>query len=573
MKKQNLRSYALIAVAAATTIACNPLNNMTKRAEEVTYSVTPDPLEMHADSIEVSISGAIPPKFFNKKVSVDITPVLNYQEQETSFEKITLVGEDSEVEGIKIAYEGGGNFSHVTKIPYQEGMDVAVLNAVAVGKYKGNEKTFEPKQIATGTIITPMWVEDDYVFALGEDNFQKTYPKSMTAQINYLVNRSNVRSSELNDEDMKKMSSWIKENADHPMFAFKGGEVVAYASPEGELSLNQNLAEDRAKSGSAAVRNILRRSGEKEAAKDGFFKLSPQGEDWEGFKQAMQASDIKDKDLILRVLEMYEDKAKREEEIRNLAETFEVLKDKILPSLRRSVIKVNGEMTSFSDEKIMEFSKSNPDTLSAEELLYAATMTDDMDEKSRIYKKFSELFPEDWRGPNNVGYIMALNGDMEGAKAEFDKAASLDPENGVILNNMGVYAQSTGDVEKAMEHYEKSGTSESGANAGAIYIERGEYAQAVNSFASMKSFNSALAKTLNGDLQEAASTVDESPSAKEAKSLYLKAIIGARQGDKNATVTNLKAAIAADAELKAKAKTDAEFTAYFDDAEFQAAVN
>jgi tetratricopeptide (TPR) repeat protein len=573
MKKQNLRSYALIAVAAATTMACNPLNNMTKRAEEVSYSVTPDPLEMHADSIEVSISGTIPPKFFNKKVSVDITPVLNYQDSEASFEKITLVGEDSEVDGIKIAYEAGGNFSHVAKIPYQEGMDQAILNAVAVGRYGDKEKAFEPKQIATGTIITPMWVEEDYVFALGEDNFQKTYPKSNSAEINYLVNSANVRSSELRDEDMKALKDWINENADHPMFAFKGGEVVAYASPEGELSLNENLAEDRAKSGAAAVRNILKRAGEKEASGNEFFQLSPKGEDWDGFKRAMQASDIKDKDLILRVLEMYEDKAKREEEIRNLAETFEVLKDEILPGLRRSMITVNGEMTSFSDEKIMEFSKTNPDTLSSEELLYAATMTDDMDEKMRIYQKYSELFPEDWRGPNNVGYIMALNGDMESAKAEFDKAAGLDPENGVILNNMGVYAQANGDVDKAMEHYEQSNTSESGANAGAIYITRGEYAKAVNSFGTMKSFNSALAKTLNGDYQEAISTIDESPSAEKGKSKYLKAIIGARQGDKNAALTNLKAAIAMNDSWKEKAKVDAEFTAYFDDAEFQAVVN
>jgi tetratricopeptide (TPR) repeat protein len=317
----------------------------------------------------------------------------------------------------------------------------------------------------------------------------------------------------------------------------------------------------------------LKRAGEKEASGNEFFQLSPKGEDWDGFKRAMQASDIKDKDLILRVLEMYEDKAKREEEIRNLAETFEVLKDEILPGLRRSMITVNGEMTSFSDEKIMEFSKTNPDTLSSEELLYAATMTDDMDEKMRIYQKYSELFPEDWRGPNNVGYIMALNGDMESAKAEFDKAAGLDPENGVILNNMGVYAQANGDVDKAMEHYEQSNTSESGANAGAIYITRGEYAKAVNSFGTMKSFNSALAKTLNGDYQEAISTIDESPSAEKGKSKYLKAIIGARQGDKNAALTNLKAAIAMNDSWKEKAKVDAEFTAYFDDAEFQAVVN
>lgn len=573
MKKQNLRSYALIAVAAATTIACNPLNNMTKRANEVTYSVVPNPLEMHADSIEVSISGAVPPKFFNKKVSVEVTPVLNYGEQETSFDKIILVGEESEVEGQKIAYEKGGNFAYSAKIPYADGMGVATLNAVAVGKYGTKEKAFPAKEIATGTITTPMWVEEDYMFALGKDKFQKTYPMSTEATINYEVNRSTVRSSELKDEDMAAMKSWIEEKAGNPMFVFKGGSVVAYASPEGELSLNENLAKDRAESGAKAVQSIMKRNKVEAASNKEYFALSPKGEDWDGFKKAMQASDIEDKDLILRVLEMYEDKAKREQEIRNLAATFEVLQEEILPGLRRSIIKVDGEMTSFSDEKIKEFSKSNPDTLSAEELLYAATMTDDMDEKLRIYKAFSELHAKDWRGPNNVGYIMAMNGDMEGAKAEFDKAASLDPENGVIVNNLGVYAQANGDVDKAMEHYNKSNTPESGANAGYVYIKRGDYAEAVNSFGAVNSFNAALAQTLNKDYQEALQSIDESDEADEPESYYLKAVIGARMKDKNMVVTNLKSAVSKDAALKDKAKMDAEFNEYKDDSEFQAAVN
>lgn len=573
MKKQNLRSYALIAVAVATTIACNPLNNMTKRAEEVTYSVVPNPLEMHADSIEVSISGAIPPRFFNKKVSVEVSPVLNYQGQETSFEKIVLVGEESEVEGQKIPYEKGGNFAYSAKIPYQEGMNVAVLNAVAVGKYGSKEKAFPAREIATGTIITPMWVEEDYMFALGKDKFQKTYPMSNEATINYEVNKSNVRSSELNDEDMKKMKSWIKEMSGNPMFVFKGGNVVAYASPEGELSLNENLAKNRAESGAGAVSSVMKNNKVKAASNKEFFTLSPKGEDWDGFKKAMQASDIQDKDLILRVLEMYEDKAKREQEIRNLAATFEVLQEEILPGLRRSIIKVDGEMTSFSDEKIKEFSKSNPDTLSAEELLYAATMSDDMDEKLRIFKAFSELHANDWRGPNNVGYVMAMTGDMEGAKKEFDKAASLNPDNGVIVNNLGVYAQSSGDVEKAMEHYNKSNTPESGANAGTVYIHRGDYAAAVNSFGAVNSFNAALAQTLNKDYQEALQSLDDSDAADEAKGYYLKAVIGARMKDKNMVVTNLKSAVGKDGALKDKAKMDAEFNEYKDDSEFQAAVN
>ncbi len=573
MKKQNIRSYALIAVAAATTVACNPLNNMTKRAEEVTYSVTPNPLEMHNDSIEVNIAGAIPPKFFNKKVAVEITPVLNYSGGEKSLDKIVLVGEDSEVEGQKIPYERGGNFSYTDKIAYQDGMQEAVLNANAVGMYKGKEKTFEPVQIATGTIVTPLWAEDDDMAAVGKDKFQTTYPAENKASIHYLVNRSNVRSSELNDQDMKTMKDWVKEMSNNPMFAFQGGEVVAYASPEGEMSLNENLANERAASGANAAEDILRRNKVNAASNEGFFKEMGRGEDWDGFKQAMQASDIKDKDLILRVLEMYEDKSKREEEIRNLAETFEVIKEKILPDLRRSIITIKGEKQSFSEEKIKEYAKSNADTLSSEELLYAATLTDDWDEKLRIYKTYSDLYPEDWRGPNNVGYVYFYQGDMEAAKKSFDKANSMDPNNPVINNNLGVYERANDNEEKAMEYFGSSNTPEAGNNAGYLYMRRGDYVSATGSYGNNKTFNAALAQTLNKDYQDALKTLDESEDATTARGYYLKAIIGARMDDKNMMITNLKSAVAEDSDLKSKARTDAEFRKYKDDSEFQAVVS
>ncbi|MEQ8909072.1 MAG: hypothetical protein RIC95_07760 [Vicingaceae bacterium] len=575
MKKHTIKSYAIVAVAAATTVACNPLNNMTKRAEEVTYSVTPNPLEMHGDSIEVNISGAIPPKFFNKKVSVEITPTLNYEGGNVTFDKIVLVGEDSEVEGQKIPYEKGGNFAYNDVIAYQDGMDVATLDAAPVGKYKGKSKEFPSEQIATGTIITPMWAMEDDMPMIGADEFTKVVPMEQQATINYLVNRSNVRSSELRDDDVKNMKEWVGEKADHPMFKFKGIDVVAYASPEGEISLNANLADDRAKSGANVAKNMLRRNGVKKASDKDFANLMGKGEDWNGFKSAMQASDIKDKDLILRVLEMYEDKAKREEEIRNLAATFEVIEEKILPGLRRSIVTVKGEMTSFSDEKITEYAKSNPDTLTAEELLYAATLTDDMDKKLTIYKSFAQIHPKDWRGPNNIGYIYVMQEKLEDAKAEFDKANSLAPNNKVVMNNLGVIARANGDTEKAMEYYNsaKGAGAAVGNNIGYLNMMEGDYQNAVSNYGGVKTFNAALAQTLNKDYQEAVQTIDASPASDQAAGYYLKAVIGARQGDKNMMVSNLKSAIAKDASLKAKAKKDAEFTEYKDDAEFQAAVN
>lgn len=575
MKKNTIKSFAFVGLAAVTTVACNPLKNMTKRADEVSYTVTPNPLEMHGDSVEVNIAGTIPPKFFNKKVSVEITPTVKYEGADKDLDKIILVGETSEVSGQKINYEKGGSFSYTDKIAYAKGMDVATLNASAVGKYNGKEKSFEPVQVATGTIITPMSAMDDDMAIVGADKFTKVTPMNSTAVINYDKNKSNVRSSELSDEDVKAMKDWAAKMAKNPMFVFKGADVTAYASPEGEISLNANLANQRANTGASSVNSILKGARVKAASDKDFFMKNGKGEDWEGFKAAMQSSDIKDKDLILRVLSMYEDNSKREEEIRNLAATFEVIQEQILPNLRRSEINLKGEMTSFSDEKIKEFAVSNPDTLSAEELLYSATMFDDMQKKVDIYVTFAKLFPNDWRGPNNIGYIQTMQNLMADAKSNFDKANSLSPNNPVINNNLGVYERAMGNNEKAMEYYAAANGAgaEVGANMGYLQMLKGDYSDAVSNYGSTKSYNAALAQTLNGDYQTAVQTIDGSSTANSAESLYLKAIIGARMGDKNMMVSNLKASIAANGDMKAKAKKDAEFTKYKDDSEFQAAVN
>lgn len=575
MKKNNIKSFAFIGLAAATTVACNPLKNMTKRAEEVSYTVTPSPLELHGDSVEVNIAGTIPPKFFNKKVSVQITPTLNYEGGEKDLDKIILAGEDSEVSGQKINYEKGGSFSFTDKIAYVDGMDVATLNAAAVGMYKGKEKTFDPREVATGTVITPKSAVEDDRAIVGADKFTKVTPANSTAVINYDKNKSGVRSSELSDADVKAMKDWATKMAANPMFVFKGADVTAYASPEGEMSLNANLATQRANSGASSVSSILRRAKVKAASDKDFFVKNGKGEDWDGFKSAMQSSDIKDKDLILRVLSMYQDNSKREQEIRNLAATFEVIQDKILPNLRRSEINLKGEMTSFSDDKIKAFSSSNPDTLSAEELLYAATMFTDMQKKKDVYTTFAKQFPNDWRGPNNVGYIQTMQNLMSEAKANFDKANSLSPNNPVVNNNLGIYERAMGNNAKAMEYYAaaKGAGAEVGANQGYLEMLKGDYVSAVASYGGTKSYNAALAQTLNGDHQTALKTIDGSSTATSAESLYLKAIIGARMDDKNMMVSNLKASIAANGDMKMRAKKDAEFMSFKDDSEFQAAVN
>ena len=342
MKQLKFKSLSLVVAISMVMVACNPLNKMAKRASEVNYTVTPNPLEMHADSIQIEFKGSFPTKYFNKKVSAEISPVLKYGGKEKSFEAITLSGEMSEVKGTKISYENGGSFTHSARIPYEEGMHKAELFLKVEGAYKSAKKELNSEKVADGTNITPMLVRNDDQPVLGKDNFQKIIPVSSNAEIHYLVNRANVRSSELSADDIKAMKDFVKTGVEKE-YVFKNLQVQAYASPDGEITLNENLANQRAESAAKFVKGLLRKNKVGAGKDDGFYNKVGKGEDWDGFKSAMEASDITDKNLILRVLEMYTDMNKREEEIKNLAATYVEVADKILPQLRRSQLVLNAE--------------------------------------------------------------------------------------------------------------------------------------------------------------------------------------------------------------------------------------
>lgn len=545
---------------------------MAKRAKEVNYTVTPNPLEMHADSVLIDIQGSIPAKFFNKKVSVEVTPVLEYGGKEKSFKSITLSGEMSEAEGTKISYLNGGSFSHRAQIPYEDGMQKAVLSVKAEGKYKSASKAFDGVKIAEGTNITPYMLQDDDKPVLGADNFQRITKVNSYAEIHYLINSPQVRSSELSDADIKDMKAFIS-NGVKTGYVWKSAQIDAYASPDGEMTLNENLANDRAKSAAGTVKSMLRSA--KAGQSDDFYGLNGKGEDWDGFKTAMEASDIQDKNLILRVLEMYADPVKREEEIKNLAATYVEVADKILPQLRRSQITLNAEIEGRSDEEISRLADSAPDSLSVEEILYAATLTNDLNKKLDIYSKAAAQYPDDWRGPNNVGYVKFLQNDLGGAKSNFDKAAGLNVNNAAVNNNLGCVARRNGNIEGALEYFESAeGSSpEVSENLGLIWVKKGDYEKANQYYGSTKSFNAALAKLLNDDIDGSAKMLNDIPDASEAYTSYLKAIIEARNNNQDAMMKNLKAAIAADGSYKAKAKDDIEFVKFRDNSEFQAATN
>ena len=300
MRNRNSKTLALVVVASTVLIACNPLNKMVKRQGEVNYELTPNPVEMHGDSIAITLNGSFPEKYFNTKVSAVVTPVIVYGENSESFDALKLKGEVSEAEGTVIKYEPGGSFSHVAKMPYKEGMDQATVELRVTGEYKGKTKDLEPRKVADGTIITPKLVMSSDKAIMGADKFVKFTLEDNNVEIHYLVSSSSVRGSEMNDSDIKELKAKLKGWNEDVKMEFNGLTISAYASPEGELSKNENLANERAASAAKSIESLLKRA--KVEIPEGFSTPSGKGEDWNGFKTMMQGSDIADKELIIRVL-------------------------------------------------------------------------------------------------------------------------------------------------------------------------------------------------------------------------------------------------------------------------------
>jgi tetratricopeptide (TPR) repeat protein len=572
MRNRNSKLLSLIAVASVVLIACNPLNKMVKRQGEVNYELTPNPVEMHGDTIAITFSGSFPEKYFNKKVSATITPLLVYGENSEAFEPLKLKGEVSEAEGTTIKYESGGSFSHATKIAYKEGMEDAIVELRVTGEYKEKTKDLDPRKVADGTIITPKLVMSSDKAIAATDKFVKFTLEDNNVEIHYLVSNSSVRGSEMNDADIKELKSKLKGWNEDVKMEFNGLSISAYASPEGELSKNENLANERAASAAKAIETLLKRA--KVEIPEAFSTATGKGEDWAGFKTLMQASDIADKELIIRVLETYKDGETREKEIKNLAATYVEVNKKVLPLLRRSQCNLVMKHYNLTDDEIKALVDTKIDSLDVEQMLYAATLYDDVAKKESIYKSVSSIHSGDWRGPNNVGFIYVSQNKLADAKTQFEKANGLSANNAIIQNNLGVIARLNGDLTSAMEYYNNASGAgkEVAQNKGIINIIQGDYASASSNYSGVNSFNAALAKMLNGD-NSIGAVIDGSDDKGEALSYYLKAVAGARSGDNDMLINNLKSAISKDASLKAKAKTDAEFIKSRDNADFLSVVN
>ena len=532
------------------------------------FTVTPQVLEAVNGQVPATINGKFPEKYFNKKAIVEVTPVLRWEGGEAKGQPSVFQGEKVQGNDQTISYKMGGNYTMKTSFDYVPEMAKSELYLefkATVGK-----KTVEipAVKIADGVIATSELVEQTLATATpatGNDAFQRIIKEKSEANIMFLIQQANIRSSELkNAKAFTQEAKGINESVNKKITDV---QISAYASPDGGLDLNTGLAEKRRDNTEKALTRELRKA-DVEAAVDAEYTA----EDWEGFKELVSKSNIQDKELILRVLSMYSDPEQREQEIKNISAVYSTLADEILPQLRRSRLTLNYEIIGKSDEEISNLAQNDPTQLNLEELLYAATLTNDPAQKEAIYKKAVAQFPNDYRAYNNLGKLAYQAGNLDKAESYYKQA--LQRKDAPEANmNMGLVALKKGDKAAAETYLGKAAGAEGLNEAmGNLYIEQGKYDQAVSSFGNLKTNSAALAQILAKDYNKARTTLD-GVQAPDAYTSYLKAVLGARTNNPSAVTSNLKSAVAADPSLAKKAATDLEFAKYFTNSDFMSIVN
>ena len=532
------------------------------------FTVTPQVLEAVNGQVPATINGKFPEKYFNKKAVVEVTPVLRWDGGEAKGQPSVFQGEKVQGNDQTISYKMGGNYTMKTTFDYVPEMAKSELYLefkATVGK-----KTVEipAVKIADGVIATSEMVEQTLSSATpatGNDAFQRVIKEKSEANIMFLIQQANIRASELkNAKDFTQEAKAVNESVNKKITDV---QISAYASPDGGLDLNTGLAEKRRDNTEKALTKELRKA-DVSAAVDAEYTA----EDWEGFQELVSKSNIQDKELILRVLSMYTDPEQREQEIKNISTVYSTLADEILPQLRRSRLTLNYEIIGKSDEEISMLAQNDPSQLSLEELLYAATLTDDPAQKEAIYQKTVAQYPDDYRAYNNIGKLAYQAGDLK--KAENYLKQALQRKDAPEANmNMGLIAMKKGDMAAAEAYLGKAAGAEGLNEAmGNLYIGQGKYDQAVSSFGDLKTNSAALAQILAKDYNKARTTLD-GVQAPDAYTSYLKAVLGARTNNPSAVTANLQKAVEADPSLAKKAASDLEFAKYFTNSDFVSIVN
>ena len=549
-------------IAAVVMLAS--CNKSLPKPDEIT--VNPSPLEKVGNKVNAEITGTFPVKKFAKKGVLTVTPVLKFAGQEVLGDPVTYVGEKAKENGKTINYKNGGTYKQSCSFDYVPAMRKSELYLRFEAKVGKKVIEIPDLKIADGVVATSELAEaKDNKTAATPDKFQRVIQELTEADIKFLIQSAELRSAETKSEGVKNLQAAIKDAKEAERKEISKIEVAGYASPDGGMSLNENLAKNRQK----AAANFLKKNLKKNKVNTA-IESNITAEDWEGFRKAMENSNMQDKDLVLRVLSMYSDPEEREAQIKNLSAVYGTIAEEILPALRRSRLILTTNLIGKSDDEIREIAKKDASQLSVEELLYAATLTEDKAEKLAIYKQAADQY-NDYRAWNSMGQIYFSNGDVAEARRCYSKALEIQPNDPDVNYNAGVAAIADGDLAKAEEYLGKAAGTKANLNAalGTLYTAKGDYAAAKKAYGETASNNAAVQQILDEDYAGAAKTLAnvKEPNATTA---YLKAIVGARTNDKAAVYENLKAAIAQDASLKARAAQDIEFAKFAEDAEFQA---
>ena len=522
------------------------------------FTTNPEVLEAIGGKVPVTITGKFPEKYFKKNATVEVTPVLRWENGEAKGQPASFQGEKVQGNDQTISYKAGGTYTMKASFDYVPEMAKSELYLDFKIQKGSKTYTIPSVKIADGVLATSeLPTVASASAANGVDAYQRIIKQAQEAQIMFLIQQANLRSSELRAEDLKEFHKKVAAvNGDTKNFKLNNIEISAYASPDGGVKLNSGLAEQRQNNTEKYLNRQLKK-GKITTTVDTKYTA----QDWEGFQELVSKSNLQDKDLILRVLSMYSDPEQREAEIKNISSVYKTLADEILPQLRRARLIANYEHIGRSDEEINAAFDSDASALSVEELLYAATLTNDNARKAAIYNKAIQLYPNDFRAYNNLG-VMAYNSDKATAAKYFKQAANKDANAPEVNTNLGLIELVNGNVANAETYLSKSAGAETSNEAlGNLYIKQGQYERAVNAFGDVKSNSAALAQILAKDYNKAKNTLNGVANA-DAYTHYLMAIVGARTNNAGLVKSSMKKVAEEDAALAAKAVNDREFAKY-----------
>ena len=524
------------------------------------FTTNPTPLETVGETVPATISGTVPAKFMPKNAVVTVTPVLVWDGGEASSSQVTFQGENARANGQVISYKEGGPVTIPFNVLYQPEM----ANSDLYLDFKVNQggKDYELPRVKVGYgVIATSTLTDVSVLepAPATSNFERIIKEKYSAEIKFLINQANIRANQTSAADYVDFNKDLLAANAAPNMEIAGVNVHSYASPDGTMAFNTQLAEKRENVTVDYMRNQLKKDKITE-----FGELTSEftPEDWEGFQQLVEKSNIQDKNLIMSVLKMYKDPEQREAELKNMSAVFNELAEQILPQLRYSKIVATVNVIGKSDEEMFAIFESNPSGLNIEEILYIAGLTDDLNKKAAIYTAATKIYPNDFRTWNGLGATQFSLGNYDAASSALAQAKKLAPNDKSVDLNQGLVALANNDVHKAKDLIgNAAGVPEAGAALGVLYLNEGKVSNAVSSLGSEKNNNTALAQILSKDYSAAKNTLAAIKNP-NATTYYLAAIVGARTNNENMVMTNLREAIKLDNSMLAKAKNDLEFASY-----------